>query len=95
MGTNIHLSAEGDKPHKTVKRQVGKYNAGLYCVQCGEFFAAAVSDRKPDITFISDGEKLFECPFCHHQQRRQVSEIAFFLLTEGLLRRPPRPAGLH
>jgi hypothetical protein len=95
MGNRIHISAEGETPCASVRRRVGKYNAGLYCVECSEIFAIAVADRQGDIEFISDGEPLFECPFCHQQQRRQPSEIAWFLLTEGRLRKPPARPGLN
>jgi hypothetical protein len=97
MVTRIHISSEGEKPNETVKRQIGKYNWGLYCTKCDEFFAVAVADKLPSepIEFISDGEPLFECPFCHHQQRRQVSEIAQLLLTEAAKRRPPVPPDAH
>jgi hypothetical protein len=39
--------------------------------------------------FKSDGEPLFACPFCHHRQRRQVSEIVQVFLVRGKKRRPP------
>lgn len=96
MVTRIHVSADGDKPNPGVKRQVGKTNIGLYCVACGEFFALAVAPAKaPAVEIISDGDPLFECPFCHRLQRRQVSEIATILLTEAAKRRPDRPPGLN
>ena len=93
----IHISAQGDKPTETQKRQIGKYNWGLYCANCTEFFAIAVRDGSPSepIEFISDGEPLFECPFCHHRQRREVSEIAGLVLTEATKRKPPVPPGAH
>ena len=93
----IHISAEGDTPYQPEKRQLGKYNVGFYCTNCQEFFALAVRDEPPGepIEFISDGEPLFECPFCHHRQRRQVSEIASLVLTEATKRKPPIPPGVH
>jgi hypothetical protein len=93
----MHISAQGDKPNATQKRQIGKYNWGFYCTKCNEFFAFAVADNPPaePIEFISDGEPLWECPLCHHPQRRQVSEIASLYLTEATKRKPPIPPGVH
>lgn len=94
----VHISAEGNTPHPSVKRRHGRTNLGLYCLHCGEFFALAVHDRELGVVqleFISDGEPLFECPLCHQQQRRQVSEIAEIVLTEATKRRPQRPEGLN
>ena len=73
------VAKKSDKLYETVKREIGKFNIGLYCTSCSEFFALAVVDdaRKGELIPIkSVGTPLFECPFCHHQQRRQVSEIA-------------------
>lgn len=95
MVNKIHVSAEGNNPHRSVKRQVGKYNAGLYCVDCSEFFALAIAEREITAEFISDGDPLFQCPFCNLIQRRQISEVGAFLLTEERLRRPPPPPGAH
>jgi hypothetical protein len=96
----LHISAEGNKPNATVKRQLGKLNIGLYCTKCGEFFALAVSEPKDDpkmeqVEIISDGQPLYECPFCHHQQRRQVSEIAKLRLTENNKQKPPPSKAAH
>ena len=93
----IHLSSEGNKTHHAQKRQIGKYNWGLYCANCQEFFALAVTNEVPaeSIEFLADGEPLFECPFCHHRQRRQVSEIAFLFLTDAMKRKPPIPPNVH
>ena len=90
----IHLSSEGDSPHASVKRQIGKLNAGLYCTNCSEFFAVAViglEDKKKieNIEFKANGPVLFGCPFCHQGQRREVSEIGLVILTEGNKRKPP------
>ena len=90
----IHLSSEGDSPHASVKRQIGKLNAGLYCTNCSEFFAVVVvglEDKKKieNIEFRANGPVLFGCPFCHHGQRREVSEIGLVILTEGNKRKPP------
>ena len=78
----IHISSQGDKPHATQKRQ---------------FFAFAVSDKPPPepIEFISDDELLWAGPLCHHQQRRQASEIVSLYLTEATKRKPPIPPGVH
>ena len=82
------VAKKSDKLYETVKREIGKFNIGLYCTSCSEFFALAVVDdaRKGELIPIkSVGTPLFECPFCHHQQRRQVSEIARLHLTQGNL----------
>jgi hypothetical protein len=44
MASTVHISAQGDEPITTVKRQEGKYNFGLYCSRCTQFFALAVLD---------------------------------------------------
>ena len=44
MANKVHIPAQGDEPNKTVKRQEGKYNLGLYCSKCTQFFALAVLD---------------------------------------------------
>ena len=98
--TKIHLAsnASGDKPYDSVKRQLRSINLGLYCSGCDEFFALAVAPpSKPplDIEYVADGPLLFECPFCHQRQIREVSEITTIRLTEGNKRRPQRPPGLH
>ena len=84
----IHILSQGDKPHATQKRQIGKYNLGFYCTNCEEFFGFAVSDKPPPepIEFISDDELLWECPLCH-QQRRQASETVSLYLTEATKRK--------
>lgn len=93
----IHVDATSDRPHKSVERQFGKYNLGLYCNACDEFFAMAVYDRPmvPSVEVISNGEPMFECPHCHHKERRQVSEVAEIVLGDVNKRRPPRPRGLN
>jgi hypothetical protein len=93
MASTIHISAQGDEPIKTVKRQEGKYNFGLYCSRCTQFFALAVLNDPPvgGAEFKSDGEPLFACPFCHHRQRRQVSEIVQLFLVRGKKRTPSIP----
>lgn len=93
----VHISAEGEQPAATVKRQLGRQNYGLYCNGCDEFFALAVSDplKATDLEIVSDGEPMFECPFCHLRERRQPSEIAQVMLTERLKRRPAKVPGLH
>ena len=93
MANKVHIPAQGDEPNKTVKRQEGKYNLGLYCSKCTQFFALAVLDNPlvGGVEFKSDGEPLFACPFCHHRQRRHVSEIAQVFLKRGAKRRPAIP----
>ena len=96
----LHIATAGDKPNEGVKRQIGKLNFGLYCVKCSEFFALLVVVPKDEskmehIEIISDGDPLFECPFCHQQQRRQVSEIARIRLTENNKRKSPAPKSGH
>ncbi len=96
----INISSEGTKPYQNQKRQLGKINFGLYCINCNEFFAQMVVEPKDEekailLEFKSDGEPLFECPFCHTQQRRQVSEIAQIRLTERSKRKPPAPTHYH
>ncbi|MCB1394158.1 hypothetical protein, partial [Nitrobacter sp.] len=84
--------APGDIPNATVKRRVGKHNAGLYCKECAEFFAVAVypDGADPDeVRFESSGLLAFACPFCEAFQKREASEIGTLLLTEGRKRRPP------
>ena len=48
-------------PNATQKRQIGKYNWGLYCTNCKEFFAIAVRDNAPSepIEFISGRRTTF------------------------------------
>jgi len=98
----LHISAAGDKPFAGAKRQIGKLNAGLYCTKCGEFFALAVV--KPgreavmaaiEFTCDDDDDPLFECPFCHHQQRRPVTEIVRLQLTEATKRKRPPQTRVH
>ncbi len=89
----LHI-ASTDKPYETVKRRLGITNVGLYCDNCGEFFAIAIfpPDRpEPGIEFISDGLVLFDCPFCNQQQSRQVSDILQIVLTESNRRKPKPP----
>src|SRR5262245_34015584 len=90
MARTVQFTAQGE-PNKTVKRQTGRYNFGLYCSKCTQFFALVVLDRPPvgGVQFESDGEPLFACPFCHYRQRRQVSEIVQVFLMRGNKRRPP------
>jgi hypothetical protein len=90
----IHLEPT-DKPYKTVERELGKTNFGLWCVKCDEFFAIGIGVGEVgahQIKFESNGPIIFKCPFCSAVQKREVSEIAELKLTEGLKRRPPRPA---
>ena len=92
----INISAQRDSPYPTVRRQVGSVNAGLYCRECAEFFALFVVPKGQErmknwVSFESDGSPLFECPFCHHKQRRAPSEIGYIQLTEGTKRRPRPP----
>jgi hypothetical protein len=100
--SKIYIELQGDnkKPHATVKRQIGRFNFGLYCTKCAEFFAVAVVTPKDEakmqnIEFKSAGAPLFQCPFCHHQQRRAVSEIALLRLHERNKKRPPPPPDAH
>ena len=88
MARIVHISANGDEPVKTVKRQEGKYNFGLYCSKCTQFFALAVLDDLPmrGAEFTSDGDPFFVCPYCHHQQRRQVSEIVQVTIDPFVIR---------
>jgi hypothetical protein len=94
--TILNISAEGTTPYQTVKRQLGRLNQGLYCTNCNEFFAfAVIAESKEKIVdyleLKSDGKPLFECPFCHHQERREVSEIGYVQLSEGNKQKPPPP----
>lgn len=91
----IHLSGPG--PQATVKRRLGKTNIGLYCDSCGEFFALAVSETgaDPSVELTADELLEFECPLCHHQQHRQVTEIGQIHLTEATKRKPPPRSDLH
>jgi len=96
----ITISTDDDKPHQTVERELGRFNIGFYCVSCKEFFAFVVVQPKDEpktehIGFRADGPILFACPFCHREQRREISEIASFHLTAANQRRPPPPPGLH
>jgi hypothetical protein len=96
----LNISAEGTTPYQTVKRQLGSLNQGLYCTVCSEFFSLSVIEKgKEQIAEIvelkSDGKPLYECPFCHAQQRRDVSEIGYVQLTERNKKRPPPPRSAH
>jgi Zn ribbon nucleic-acid-binding protein len=84
----INLDATSDKPHASMPREIGKYNAGLYCNKCREFFALAiVKDPPKAVKFASDGKPMFECSECGHRQRRRPSEIHWVLLSKATLRK--------
>jgi hypothetical protein len=96
----LNISAEGNTPYQTVKRQLGSLNQGLYCNDCSEFFALSIIEKGKEqiadlVEIKSDGKPLFECPFCHARQRREVSEIGYVQLTERNKQRPTPPRTAH
>lgn len=96
----LNISAQGETPYATVKRRLGRINAGLYCTKCTEFFALFVvpdgqEGMKDWVSFQSDGLPLFECPLCGHKQRRAPTEIGYIQLTEKTKRRPAPPSEAH
>ena len=96
MPQQIHLESQ-DAPYATVKRKLGVQNAGMYCTNCSEFFAVAVSPPGviKDAEFVSDGPLRFVCPLCETLQSRDPTEIFSLVLTEATKRRPPIPKTAH
>jgi hypothetical protein len=87
----LYLASNRDEPYAAVKREIGKYNVGLYCSQCSEFFALMVLDLDPPmrVEVVSEGPVLFECPLCHHSQLRETSEVIELVLTKKNKRKNP------
>ena len=81
----VHVRAVG-APLGTVKCQWGQLSIGMYCRNCGEFFAFFVLDpthTKTHIEIVADEPLDTLCPFCRTTAKRNVSDMR--------LRRLPDP----
>jgi hypothetical protein len=84
------MSSPDGHPHPGIKPQLGKTNVGLYCEACDVFITLSISATPPGksgINFTAREPQPFECPTCHHLQRREVSEIQEIRLTAATRRR--------
>jgi hypothetical protein len=71
----LFIFLDCDEPYAGTKPQPDQFNFCLTCKNCEEFFALAVCAPGTDLQPPSKGDGLFDCPFCHHQQRCELSEI--------------------